>query len=75
MPTKSDQMKKMREFEDKIIKKKDAEERKLSPGGKEIARIERRLKKVRLEEFSKFEFVLIYHNQRCVIESNLSRFI
>lgn len=46
MPTKSEQFKKMKEFEHHIINKKDAEERKTLPGSKEIARIERKLKKV-----------------------------
>ena len=47
MPTKVDQLKKMRDFKDHIINKQDAERSKMLPSTKEVLGIERKLKKVK----------------------------
>ena len=46
LPTKSDQYRRIREFEGQIIRKRDAQQRIMTSGAKEIARIDRRLRKV-----------------------------
>ena len=46
MPTKVDQIKKMKDFEQQILPKKDIGKNKLLLGTKELAVIERKLRKV-----------------------------
>ncbi|XP_065057496.1 golgin subfamily A member 6-like protein 24 isoform X1 [Rhopilema esculentum] len=45
LPTKSGQFKKMKEFQDKIIRKSDVQERRIVSGEKEISAIEQKLRK------------------------------
>ena len=48
MPTKLDQLKKMKELKNYVVSKKGSERRTVLLGTKEIARIERKLKKVKV---------------------------